>query len=156
MMAQTTQPIEPAATHGHLPYIVAQATPQEPPTSIGERIADRILTEVPSLAAKTDPARLADAMNNAVAEAADRAINEQIAKQHPQLKPILKPTSQCVYCAEPSIAVHTGQLGNRYGLCAACQRSQDKPLAFDAAFEEFAEAAGRVLDVIERDRQARA
>ena len=77
MMAQTTQPIEPAATHGHLPYIVAQATPQNPPASIGERIADRILTEVPSLAAKTDPARLADAMNSAIAEASSPVLLEE-------------------------------------------------------------------------------
>jgi hypothetical protein len=119
MMAQTTQPNEPAATHGHEAYIVA--------------------------------------------EAGDRAINEQIAKQHPRLKPILKPTSQCVYCAAHSVTVRTGQLGNRYGLCASCQRSQDKPLAFEAAFEESAgamgsraEAAGRFLAALERDREASA
>ncbi|MDT0568898.1 hypothetical protein RM704_15705 [Streptomyces sp. DSM 3412] len=58
--------------------------------------------------------------------AQDRKINERIAREHPHMRPVLKPTDRCVYEGGPAVAVRTGQLGNRYGLCADCRDSQDR------------------------------
>lgn len=53
----------------------------------------------------------------------DREINERVAQQHPHMKPITdRPTSVCVYDGTPSVTVRTGQLGNRYGMCADCSQ----------------------------------
>lgn len=59
----------------------------------------------------------------AVPEQTDREINERVAQQHPHMKPVTdRPTSRCVFDGTPSVAVRTGQLGNRYGLCTECAK----------------------------------
>ncbi|MFM9593374.1 hypothetical protein ACKI1O_28800 [Streptomyces scabiei] len=59
--------------------------------------------------------------------AEDRAINERVVAEHPHMAPILdKPTDRCTYEGGPAVTVRTGQLGNRYGLCADCKASHDR------------------------------
>lgn len=45
--------------------------------------------------------------------------------EHARTSPTSIASEPCAYCREPSVSVRTGELGNRYGLCADCQRTQD-------------------------------
>ncbi|UJV41591.1 hypothetical protein [Streptomyces sp. AMCC400023] len=69
--------------------------------------------------------------------AQDRKTNERIAREHPHMRPVLKPTDRCVYEGGPAVAVRTGQLGNRYGLCADCRDSQDRTDTATRIMEPF-------------------
>lgn len=75
-------PLDLTPTGKTLPLLAGlpdQPAPQAPqrPATVGQRIADRILAEVPSLAAKTDPAGLADSMDSAIVEASNPVLLEE-------------------------------------------------------------------------------
>ncbi|MBT2673975.1 hypothetical protein J7E95_24770 [Streptomyces sp. ISL-14] len=71
---------------------------------------------------------------------ADALINRRVAEQHPHLKPLMdRLTTKCVYDGTPAVRVDTGQLGNRYGLCASCATAEDNSAAAEAATARAAE-----------------
>ena len=68
----------------------------------------------------------------------DHAVNMQILQQRPDLEHLLtKPTSVCTYDGTPSVAVLTGSLGNRYGLCASCHKAHQKSLIAQEAIADL-------------------
>lgn len=68
----------------------------------------------------------------------DREINMRLLQQRPDLEHLLtKPSSSCTYDGTSSVVVRTGQLGNRYGLCADCRDSQDRTDTAVEIMEDF-------------------